>query len=78
MKKTISTVLMILTAVAAIAGVIYIAATYGDRIVAWAKKLLKKLSRNDFCCYEDCYCDDEDCCCDCEEAADANEADFAN
>lgn len=76
MKKFISTTLTILTAVAAIAGVVYIVATYGDRIAAWAKKLLEKFSCNDFCCYEDCCCDDEDCCCDCED--DANEADFAN
>ena len=34
------TVLKILTALAAIAGIVYIIATFGDKIVAWAKKLL--------------------------------------
>ena len=34
------TIMKILTALAAIAGVIYIIATYGDKIVAWAKNLL--------------------------------------
>lgn len=33
-------VLKILTALAAVAGVVYVIATYGDKIVAWAKKLL--------------------------------------
>lgn len=34
------TVLKVLAALAAVAGVIYIIATFGDKIVAWAKKLL--------------------------------------
>ena len=33
-------VMKILTALAAIAGVVYVVATYGDQIVAWAKKVL--------------------------------------
>lgn len=33
-------VLKVLTALAAIAGVVYMIATYGDKIVAWAKKLM--------------------------------------
>lgn len=52
------TVLKILTALAAIAGAIYIIATYGDKIVAWAKDLLAKFP---------CKCNVEDCCdCKCE------------
>ena len=54
------TIMKILTALAAIAGVIYIIATYGDKIVAWAKKLLASCP---------CKCNVEDCCeceCDCE------------
>ena len=31
-----------LAALAAIAGVVFVIATYGDKIVAWAKKLLGK------------------------------------
>ena len=34
------TALKILTALAAIIGAAYVIATYGDKIVAWAKKLL--------------------------------------
>ena len=34
------TVLKVLTALAAIAGVVYVIATYGDKIVAWCKNLL--------------------------------------
>lgn len=33
-------VLKILTALAAVAGIVYAVATYGDKIVAWAKRLL--------------------------------------
>lgn len=38
--KIFTNVLKILTALAAVAGVIYVVATYGDKIVAWAKKTL--------------------------------------
>ena len=37
--KTMNVVLRILAAVAAVAGTIYIVATYGEKIVAWAKKV---------------------------------------
>lgn len=69
--KVFSIVMKILVALAAIAGAVYIAATYGDRIVAWAKKLLSSCK---CCCDCECECDCEDgececeCCC-CEEAA---------
>lgn len=55
-------IVKIVVALAAIAGAVYIAATYGDRIVAWAKKLLG------YCpCCCDCDCDECDCECDCDE-----------
>ena len=38
--NTFKFVVKILTALAAIAGIIYLIATYGDKIVAWAKKML--------------------------------------
>ena len=69
--KVFSTVMKVVAVLAAIAGAIYVAATYGDKIVAWAKELMGK-----FCC---CGCCDEDCCCEedfCEEAVHADEADF--
>jgi len=71
------TVMKILTALAAIAGVIYIIATYGDKIVAWAKSLLEKCpckcNLNDCKCGEEaeceCKCDGNcDCECECAEA----------
>ena len=55
--KIAATIGKILAAVAAIAGAVYLIATYGDKLVAWAKKML-----NCSCCC------DEECCCECEEA----------
>ena len=60
----------ILAAVAAIAGAVYLIATYGDAIVAWAKKFLGCT-----CCDEECECcENGECTCEencecCEEAA---------
>lgn len=64
--KTASIIAKILAALAAIAGVVYVIATYGDKIVAWAKNLLKR----DECCECECEdCDCEECCDECEEIA---------
>ena len=41
------TALKILSALAAIAGIVYVVATYGDKIVAWAKKILAALPKCD-------------------------------
>lgn len=38
--KTVNTIVKILAALAAVAGAVYVAATYGDKIVAWAKRIL--------------------------------------
>lgn len=38
--KTFNTILKVLAVLAAIAGVVFVVATYGDKIVAWAKKML--------------------------------------
>ena len=38
--KLFANIVKILTALAAVAGAIYVVATYGDRIVAWAKQML--------------------------------------
>ena len=70
--KIAATIGTILAAVAAIAGAVYLIATYGDQIVAWAKKMLGCTC----CCDEECECCkngectcEEDCeCCECEEA----------
>ena len=55
--KIFATIAKVVTALAAVAGAVYIIATYGDKIVAWAKNLLGR-----FCC-----CDDECCTCECNE-----------
>ncbi len=43
--KTVNAVVKIVTALAAVAGAVYIVATYGEQIVAWAKKLLASLPK---------------------------------
>lgn len=55
------TALKVLAVLAAIAAVVYVVATYGERIVNWARNLLSTV------CWEDCTFED-DCC---------EEADFA-
>ena len=45
-------VVKILTALATIAGAVYIIATYGEQIVAWAKKLLAAMPKCP-CCEKD-------------------------
>ena len=84
--KVFSTIMKIVAALAVVAGIVYVVATFGDKIVAWAKKLLGKFEccccgDEDCCCDGECCCDEEDCCCCeedeeccCEEAAPAAEA----
>ena len=43
----------ILTALATIAGAVYIIATYGEQIVAWAKKILESMPKCPMCKEED-------------------------
>lgn len=70
--KAINTIAKVLTALAAVAGVVYIIATYGDKIVAWAKKLLASCPCK--CSGEDtCACDGEGACV-CAAEAPAEEA----
>ncbi|MBR5528941.1 MAG: hypothetical protein IKU57_00540 [Oscillospiraceae bacterium] len=52
--KVFTTILKIVAVIAAIAGIIYVVATYGDKIVAWARKLLRK--GQEYCC---CKCDED-------------------
>ncbi|MBQ6852503.1 MAG: hypothetical protein IJO04_05695 [Oscillospiraceae bacterium] len=56
--KVFTTVMKILAAVAAVVGVVYVAATYGDKIVAWAKNLLCRCQCD--CCGEECCCEPTD------------------
>ena len=59
--KAVKTISKILVALTAIAGAVYVIATYGDKIVAWAKNLLSSCK---CCCGGGCECD---CDCDCGE-----------
>lgn len=61
--KAFTTVLKILAALAAIAAAVYVAITYGDKIVAWVKKVLKLDQTAEICC---CDGDCAEGCCDCE------------
>lgn len=51
--KVFGNILKVLVALAAIAGLVYVVATYGDKIVAWAKKMLGKN-----CCTSECCCEE--------------------
>ena len=66
--KVVNTITKILIALAAVAGAVYVIATYGEKIVAWAKNLLNCCGG--CCCDCDCDCDcdcecDEECECEC-------------
>lgn len=50
------TAVKILTALAAVVGAVYVVATYGDKIVQWAKNLLASCP----CCKADCEVVEED------------------
>ncbi len=56
--KTFTIIAKVVVALAAVAGAVYLAATYGDKIVAWAKKLLSRCPCCD--CGGECTCGDED------------------
>lgn len=43
--KVFALIMKIVVALAAVAGAIYLAATYGDRLIAWAKKTIAKMKR---------------------------------
>lgn len=68
--KALNTIVKILTALAAVAGAVYVIATYGEQIVAWAKKLMASFPKCPCCC--DCTCAEEEF-----EEAPAEEAEAA-
>lgn len=81
--KAFTTVLKVLAVLAAVGAAVYVGITYGDKIIAWIKKVLKLEQAEMTCCCEaDCA---EDCCeaaCAAEEipaeegAVEAEENDF--
>ena len=48
--KVVNTIAKILVALAAVAGAVYVIATYGEKIVAWAKSLLKCCGKRECTC----------------------------
>lgn len=54
--KVVGTIAKILVALAAVAGAVYVVATYGNQIVVWAKKLLASLP-----CSKHCKCEENEC-----------------
>jgi hypothetical protein len=65
--KVFGIIVKIVLALAAVAGIVYLAATYGDRVVAWAKGLLKGKCCCGGNCDCDCDCEEGECTCDCED-----------
>ena len=58
--KAFTTVMKILAVLAAVGAAVYVGITYGDKIIAWVKKVLKLEQDSEVICYEgDCA---EDCC----------------
>ena len=61
--KLFKTLVKIVLALAAIAGAVYVLATYGEKIVAWCKKVLASCTC--CCCEGGCVCcEDGECTCD--------------
>lgn len=73
--KAFWTIMKILAALAAIAGVIYVVATYGDKIVAWARNLLGR--RKPIFTYSTSYGEPVGQVGEVDEAGAADDADFA-
>ncbi len=48
--KALTKIVKILTVLAAVAGAVYVIATYGEQIVAWAKKVLASFPKCPSCC----------------------------
>lgn len=80
--KVFNVVLKIVAALAVVAGIVYVVAKYGDKIVSWARGVFDWCKSK--CC---CCCGSDECCCEPsdteaealteEEAAlQADEADF--
>ena len=47
-----STIMKVITTIAAIIGIIYVVAVYGDRIVNWAKSLLERFFDKRTCFFD--------------------------
>lgn len=68
--KHLGTVLKILAVLTAIGVAVYVGITYGDKIIAWVKKVLKiDAPAEELCC-----CGDDCCCAETGEEAPAEDA----
>ena len=68
--KTAKLIAKIAVALAAVAGAVYVVATYGEQIVAWCKKVLASLPCPCKCeCEGEYTCEEGTCECTCECAA---------
>lgn len=71
--KIIDAIAKLLVVLAAVAGAVYVVATYGEQIVAWAKKAMALLPQCKFCGGEgepECCCEETEeteCCCEAAE-----------
>lgn len=59
--KVFNTIMKIVAALAVVAGIVYVVAKYGDKIVAWTRKLVDAVTGK-CCCGNECVCDDTCCC----------------
>ena len=69
--KSVNIIVKILAALAAVAGAVFVIATFGDKIVAFAKKLIGCECSCE--CECDCECECEDCECEPEETVETEE-----
>lgn len=51
--KVAGIIIKIVVALAAVAGIVYLAAAYGDRIVAWAKKMISRCKKADVVIFDE-------------------------
>lgn len=51
--KVAGIIIKIVVALAAVAGIVYLAATYGDRIVEWAKKMINRCKKADVVLFDE-------------------------
>ena len=73
--KLFGKIMGVITALAAIAGIVYVVATYGDKIVEWARELIER-AKDFFGCNCDCDCQCEECQCEEFEECECVDADF--
>ena len=65
--KAFKIILKIVAALAIVAGIVYVVVAYGDKIVAWVKRMLGICE----CTCEECDCEGcEECCSECDGCED--------